>query len=327
MKLAVNYRGPMLRLIEGLRELGHEVVEEVWDSRRFAEEGFDALIIEFPTVFNKKRQSIPLMWKLKRMGVPVITWNLDSPWNMKTLNRFRLPPLLLLRFFSIYATHSLQNTSWISGTKVLYLPNAAWVKHYNLNGRTIEELEAKTEYLYDVSFIGNLSADRFPEHRKRVEFLRGLEPFLVEKGLKYIFVDSFRLDPPLTVSEQIDIIQNSRINLSCIAAADSSGVMSWGMTERSFGVPGCGGFLLSEERVHLKDNFDIATETATYAGIEECRQNILYYLSHEEERKRIMASAHKRVMQEHTYLDRARTLVDAIRVIKVQGADCVLPGK
>ncbi len=319
MKFAVNYRGPMIRLIEGLRELGHEVVEDVWDCRRFADEGFDALIIEFPTIFNRKRQSVPLICKLKWMGIPVVTWNQDSPWNMKTLNRFRLPPLLLFRLFSIYATHSLQNTTWIKGVKVLYLPNAAWIKQYNLNGRTIEELEQKKDYRYDLSFIGNLSADRFPEHRKRVEFLKSLEPFLVENGLKYIWVDSFRLIPPLSLAQQIDIIQSSRINLSCIAAADCSGVMSWGMPERSFGVPGCGGFLLSEERVHLQDNFDLDSEVATYSDLEECKQKILYYLEHDQERKRMMVNAHRRVMREHTYLDRARTLVDAIKVVALHG--------
>ncbi len=316
MKFAVNYRGPMLRLIEGLRELGHEIVEDVWDSRRFADEGFDALIIEFPTIFNRKRQSVPLIWKLKKMGIPVVTWNLDSPWNMKTLNRFRLPPLLALRLFTVYATHSLQSTSWIRGTKVLYLPNAAWIKHYNLNGRTIEELKEKKDYLYDVSFIGNLSADRFPEHRERVEFLKGLEKFLREQGISYHFVDSFSNTSLRTHADQIDIIQNSRINLSCIAAADSSGVMSWGMTERSFGVPACGGFLLSEERVHLKDSFDIGSEVATYHDLDECKRKILYYLDHEDERKRIMVNAHRRVMREHTYLDRSRTLVRVMEELR-----------
>ncbi len=119
MKVAINYRGALVKLKEGFEELGHEVVENVWDYRRYLEERIDALIFEFPTIFNMKSQSLPLMWQLKRKGIPVVVWNVDSPWHMKRLNAFRLPPLLLLRFISIYATHSLQNTSWIKGVKVL----------------------------------------------------------------------------------------------------------------------------------------------------------------------------------------------------------------
>jgi len=326
MKLAVNSRGTLVKLKEGFEELGHEVVENVWDHLRFRDEGIDALIFEFPTIFNKKYQSVPLMWHLKRMGIPVIAWNVDAPWHMKRLNAFRLPPLFLLRLISIYATHSLQNTSWIKGVKVLYLPNAAWTRHYNLDGHTIEELQHKHDYRYDVSFIGNLSSDRFPEHRARSHFLKELGKFLKEKGLIYHFVDSFRLNQPLPVSVQIAIIQNSRINLSCTAAADSTGVKSWGMSERSFGVPACGGFLLSEERVHLKDSFDLGSEVATYHDLEDCKRKILYYLEHEEERKQIMVNAHWRVMREHTYLNRARTLGSAIEETRRERTKSMGPG-
>lgn len=312
MKIAVNYRGSLYKLIEGLRELGHEVVENVWDVHRYRDEGIEALVIEFPTVFNKKWQSIPLIWQLRTSGIPVATWNVDAPWHMKGLNRFRLPPLLALRFFSIYATHSLQNTAWIRGTRVLYLPNAAWIQHYNLNGHTIESVRDKTDYRYDVSFIGNLSSDRFPEHRRRVAFLKELENFLKANGLKYFFADSFCINSTLSHPEQIDIIQGSKINLSCIAATDSTGTLSWGLTERCFGVPSSGGFLLMENCVHVKDCFDVASEVAVYDGLEDCKMKILYYLEHEEERKRIMVNAHERVMKEHTYRNRAKALVLAI---------------
>lgn len=312
MKIAVNYRGTLFKLVEGLRELGHEVVENVWDVHRYRNEGIEALVIEFPTVFNKKWQSIPLIWQLRTAGIPVATWNVDAPWHMKGLNRFRLPPLLALRFFSVYATHSLQNTSWIRGTQVLYLPNAAWTRNYHLNGHTIEEICDKSDYRYDVSFIGNLSSDRFPEHRRRVAFLKELEQFLKAEGLKYFFADSFCINLSLSHAEQIDIIQNSRINLSCIAATDSTGIPSWGLTERCFGVPASGGFLLMEDRVHVKDCFDVATEVASYNGLDDCKAKILYFLANDEERRRILVQAHDRVMREHTYKQRALALTEAL---------------
>ena len=309
MKIVINARYGMPRLKEGLEELGHEIVENLWRIGHFREQRIDAVIFDLRTIFNRKWRFPLLAWQLQKLGIPVVMWNVDAPWHMNRA-KIRVDILLKSRLLDIYATHSLQDTDWIKGTRVLYLPNAAWVSVYNLNGRTIDELRDKRDYRYDVSFIGNLNGRDHPEHRRRVEFLARLGEFLQKSNINYRFADATR--DKLGSGDQIDIIQNSRINLSCLAAADSKGVMSWGLTERAYGVPACGGFLLMEKRVHIKDDFDEWNEVATYDGLEECQEKILYYLGHDEERRHIMATAHDRVMREHTYRHRAEALVREI---------------
>jgi spore maturation protein CgeB len=306
MKLVINSLIGMPRLREGLEALGHQVVENVWEYERFAAERIDAAIFEFRTVFNRKWHFVPLAWRLRRAAIPVITWDLDAPWHMNR-SQFRMNLLLKSGLLSIYACHSLQNTSWIKGCRVLYLANAAWTTVYNLNGRTIDELAEKRDFRYDVSFIGNMNGADFPEHRRRVRFLKELESFLLEKGLRVLFINA----SGVSIKEQIDIIQESRINLSCLSAADSTGEQSWGLTERCYGVPACGGFLLMEERAHVRDEFD-ADEVATYTDLEDCKEKILHYLDNEDERRRIMIKAYHRVMREHTYGNRAASLAREI---------------
>ncbi len=302
----------MIRLRESLLELGHVVHDDIWDAKKIKEIQADLVIIAFTLMFHEKRKFIPLSLKLKKAGIPLATWNLDSPWNIKSRNTWRLNLILFLGMIDIYATHSLQNTGWIKGTKVLYLPNAAWVSRYNLHGSFLSELVSKKDYDYDVSFVGNLNKDSYPEHSARVKFLEKLALLLEKEGIKYMFIDSFR-EKSLSISQQIELIQNSKINLSCVAAVDSTGVRSWGLTERAYGIPACGGFLLMEHRHHASDDFSIDKEIAMYDGsLEDCLEKIKYYLEHETERKTILANAHARVMKDHTYLNRVKTLLNAI---------------
>jgi spore maturation protein CgeB len=310
MKLVINSRSGMPRLRETLESLGHEILEDTWDLSRLVNAGVDGVFVEFSTIFNRKLRFVELAWGLQKAGIPVVTWNVDSPWHM---NRSQLKINLLLSsgLLSGYATHSLQNTSWIRKCRVFYLPNAAWVEGYNLGKYSLEQLLQKQDYRYDVSFLGNLNDRDYPEHRRRVEFLRKLEGFLKEQQLRTLFIDS----QELSVEQQVDIIQESRINLSCMAAADAKGEPSWGLTERCYGVPACGAFLLMEHRDHIKDDFDLSSEIASYTDLQDCKTKILHYMEHDEERRQIMANAHHRVMGQHTYHDRAKVLVQEFEVL------------
>ncbi|AJE03711.1 CgeB family protein [Geobacter pickeringii] len=305
MKIVLNSRFGMPRLKEGLEVTGHEVLEDVWDAKDFASLGVEAALFEFRTIFNHKWRFIPLVLRLRKMGIPVATWNVDSPWHM---NRGPLKVKLLLKsgLIDLYATHSLQDTERVSGPRVLYLPNAAWTSYYGMNGVSFAELWDRGDYDWDVSFLGNMNGAAYPEHRRRAAFLAGLEEFLNRRGLRVLFADVSRR--PYSCAEQLGIIQRSRINLSCIAAADSTGVMSWGLTERAYGVPACGGFLLMEDRVHVMDDF-ARDEVATYRDPDDCREKISYYLDRPDERRRIAEKAHERVMGDHTYQQRAITLM------------------
>jgi spore maturation protein CgeB len=176
----------------------------------------------------------------------------------------------------------------------------------------LEELRAPDIYQWDVSFIGNVDNKRYPEHEKRVRFLAELENFLKEKRINFLFADS----RDMSFNKQIDIIQRSKINLSCLTASDSSKYgKSWGLPERCYGVPACGGFLLMEDRIHVKDDFN-AEEVVIYADIKDCMNKILYYLTRHEERRSIAEKAYLRVINEHTYEHRSLKLIAEIQELK-----------
>lgn len=311
MKIVLNYKKGNHRLKEGLELAGHAVTKDIWDIKEIIAAHADAVIFEFKYIFKEKLRFLSLAHKLKKHRIPAITWNLDAPWN-GGIKTWKVNTLLKSSLLSIYASHSLQDTGWIKKPMVLYLPNAAWTSRYNLREHTLEDLKRPDFYKWDVSFIGNIDRQRYKEHTERVEFLDALGNYLKNRGINFLFIDS----SGLSYDEQVAVIQKSRINLSCLSAADSTQNKSWGLPERCYGIPACGGFLLMENRVHIKDDFTIDEEVMTYSGIQDCKDRIFYYLDRHEERRKIAEKAYERVMKEHTYKHRAEKLISKIQNLK-----------
>lgn len=82
-----------------------------------------------------------------------------------------------------------------------------------------------------------------------------------------------------------------------------------GLGFRHFDVPACGGLVLSEEVLELPDAFEVGREVETFSTPEELREKAQYLLGHEAERDAMSRRAYVRVLQDHTYLQRARQWV------------------
>lgn len=215
-----------------------------------------------------------------------------------------------LRPLDIYATHSLQSAERFG--HALYLPNAAWTSVYSLRGRSLESFRNPLSYDYEVSFLGNIDAKRYPEHRERLRFLVELRFRLAEKGVHLELFDSTQM--PL--SRQVEVIQSSKINLNYGAAADCAGERSWGLPERCYGIPACGGFMLSDYREHAAQDFVRDREWVDFSDIQDCIDKIHRFLSDFDKLRDVAEAAHRRVMSQHTYLHRARTLLSAVEGCK-----------
>ncbi|MBI5782466.1 MAG: glycosyltransferase [Gammaproteobacteria bacterium] len=311
MKFIVNYRN-FIPIREGLESGGYTVYENLWnpsDEQLYDCEGY---LLDMYDAMKRPWETLRLKSRLRRRRIPLIGWNRDAPWN-KGAKRRRLWWFRQLRVLDIYMTHSLQGAAAFS-SDARYLPNAAWVARYNLAGRTLEELRDTQGYRYDVSFVGTLDAQKYPEFAGRVVFFAELERRLAAFGVS----TWFRHGKNMPLPDQIELIQRSRINLNFGAACDDGPEKSWGLPERCYGVPACGGFLLSDARVHAKDDFDIGKEWVDFANMEDCVGKIRHYLANFSEARDIAECAHRRVFREHTYEHRARTLAAAAREWKAR---------
>jgi spore maturation protein CgeB len=265
-----------------------------------------AVVLEVYDAIRNPMGAIRLKQALRQHGIPLIGIDRDAPWH-KGVRPWRLRLFNWLQLLDVYATHSLQGADQFAAVPV-YFPNAAWVSAYNLSGSSLQAFRAKSWYRVDVSFVGNLNADKYPEHRLRAAFFSELARQLDALGITHSFCNGDKMSVP----EQVDLIQHSRININYGAACDDGRDRSWGLPERCYGVPACGGFLLSDERRHAADDFVPGREWNAFTDLDHCVEMIRYYLAKPEQARDIAEAAHARVMRDHTYTSRARQLIQLI---------------
>ncbi len=308
----LNFRKGFAPLSDAFETLGFRVHENAWAPDAALLARTRLCIVNLYEAARQPLHALRLKRRASRGGVPVIALDRDAPWHMG-LRKRRLRLLAWLKPFDIYASHTLQPTYEFAPLKI-YNPNAVWTRHFNLHGASLEAMRDPAYYELDVSFLGNLNGRRYREHAERERFFAELGGRLAPLGLRVRFADS----GGIAEEEQIRVIQRSHVNLSYRSSCDHQSEGSWGLPERCYGVPARGGFLLSDARKHAADDFDLATEWACYAGIDDCVAKIRHYLAHFDEARRIAEAAHARVMRDHTYQHRARRLLAAADACRAQ---------
>ena len=244
--------------------------------------------------------------RLAADGAPYVWWNRDAPWNC-AIKPWRKLLVHAARPADIHLAHSLQSVD-LFGAPAVYFPNAVQVDRYNLAGRTLESLREPANYRCDVTFVGTLNPG-YRRLRARIEFLGELARRLGRQGIDCRLFDT-SVGSTLTVSEQVEIIQTSRINLNVGAVCDDP-VVSWGLPERCFGIAACGGFLLCDERRHAAETFP-ADAWEAFSSLEECVARIEFFLGHFELARDKAERLHRDVMEHHTYGIRARQLLGLV---------------
>jgi spore maturation protein CgeB len=305
-KVLLNFRSGFAGLREGFEAIGLGVDENRWAPERRELDGAALCVADFVDCGRRVRQTLELRRRLAAAGVPFVALNRDAPFH-RGMHPARLAALRWLKPFDVYASHSMQGAERFA-RRSLYCPNAARESVYRVEPAMLEAMRDSGGYAWDVSFFGNLDASRYREHARRAEFLHVLRARLEPSGLKVLFRDGAGLSD----DEQREIVRTSRINLSTIAACDAGPEPSWGLPERCYGVPACGGFLLSDRRRHAAQDF-AEDERAEYDGMDDCVAKIRYYLAHFDEARAIAERAQARVAREHGYRHRARRLLDCAR--------------
>lgn len=80
------------------------------------------------------------------------------------------------------------------------------------------------------------------------------------------------------------------------------------VNQRVFDCPAAGGFLLTDAQSDIVELFDAEREAATYTTVEECVEKFRWYRAHPEARVAIVHAAQRRILGEHTYAYRLRTI-------------------
>lgn len=108
-------------------------------------------------------------------------------------------------------------------------------------------------------------------------------------------------------SEMPKVFRMSKINLNFTIPNIKSGIPL-----RIWDVLGCGGFLLTNYQAELPYYFKEGEDLVCFDGVEDLREKVGYYLTHEGERRRIAENGYRKVKEGHNYIERIRTILGIV---------------
>ncbi len=215
-------------------------------------------------------------------------------------------------------------------TNTLYLPLAADPHfHQPLELNSVE----RKQWGSDVSFMGAGYPNRRVAFRQLLGFnlkIWGNEWDGDTALAPYNQLGGRRVSP----EECIRIFNATRININLHSSIQARELITHGdfVNPRTFELAACGAFQLVDDRQLLEESF-AEDELARFGSMEELKEQISFYLKHDNERQAMAQKARARVLKEHTYERRMQQLMDftASRIVgwppsAQEAVDSVLAG-
>lgn len=203
----------------------------------------------------------------------------------------------------------IEQLNQIGVEQAFYLPLAAQPDFHRPVQLTAVQ---RRKYGSDLSFLGAgyINRRRAFAHLGHYDFKiwgsdwegeSGLEPYIQRKGA--------RIEP----EEAILIFNATKINLNLHSSVQKDVLVPEGdfVNPRTFELAACEAFQLVDRRALLSELFE-DTELVSFGSLKELKENIDYYLEHQQERDLLASKARQRVIAEHSYAKRMQVLLDKI---------------
>ena len=110
-------------------------------------------------------------------------------------------------------------------------------------------------------------------------------------------------------SEMPKVFRASKINLNFTIPNIKSGIPL-----RIWDGLGSGGFLLTNYQAELPYYFEEGRDLVCFDGVDDLREKVGYYLTHEDERQEIARNGYEKVREKHSYIERIQTILDTVAV-------------
>ncbi|MBQ7557589.1 MAG: glycosyltransferase [Lachnospiraceae bacterium] len=107
-----------------------------------------------------------------------------------------------------------------------------------------------------------------------------------------------------TLTEMPSVFRDSPINLNLTMLP-----IQTGLPQRIFDIAASGGFIMTDRRDEMETCFEPGAEAECFSSAEELLDKCSYYLSHDDERKRIAKAGFERLKKEHTWEHRASRII------------------
>lgn len=246
--------------------------------------------------------------KLRKMDIPTVMWFVED---YLLFNYWTILAPFYDAFAVIQKEPFLTELKNIGQQHAFYLPLAALPQFHQTLDLSDRE---KREYGAAISFLGagypnrRLAFRRLAERDFKIWGSDWENERFLERNIQR---DGKRIDP----EESVKIYNATKINLNLHSSVHTDQLISKGdfVNPRTFELAAMGAFQLVDKRSLMKELF-AEDELATFESPEEFYQKIDYFLEHPEEREKYALKARQRTLENHTYQQRMRTLLEYMEV-------------
>lgn len=252
-----------------------------------------------------------IFWLKQHTDAVIFNWDHDNPFWPSNTSMDLLRSIPLYDGFGILAEYLIPVLYSLGCQRVEYLPMFFNPERFNLDGEPSAADRAR--FSSEIAFIGNGSLERAEMLRHLVDFdlaIWGIWDFLPEEDplrahLRGRYLDGCDYGRALRCAK----IAVNVLNIQCRMANNT----------RTFEVTGMGTMLLTEyTREQAEDLFIEDQEIVCYRSPEELQEKARYYLTHEDERRRIAKAGRARTLSEHTLERRLKRIVEVAEEIHEQ---------
>lgn len=245
--------------------------------------------------------------RLRPLGVPIVFWFVED---FRTLKYWQEIAPLYDHFFTIQQNEFFDELAQKGVKNYYYLPQAACP---GVHKPLRLENEEKENYSADLSFMGAAYYNRRQSFPRLLDFdfkIWGTGWDLNTGAGKCVQ----NLNLRVSEEECVKIYNGGKVNLNLHSSTFHEGVNPNGdcLNPRLFEIASCGAFQLADKRSLLDELFVKGEEIVTFSDIDELREQIRYYLDHEEERKAIAQKARERILKDHTFEKRMTEMLICI---------------
>lgn len=262
----------------------------------------------------------------KNTNTQTVAWFCDDTWRFDNYSKYWAP------YFNWVVTTDYQAPAKYNKIGYKNIIKSQWACN-NLLYKPFD-----LPKIYDITFIGQ----PYGERRKIIEKIR-------KAGIKIECWGKGWPNGRVSQEEMIKIFSQSKININLTKSSGSISLKELarifmkkvnGMVRidsprywidnfksflnkrrvqikgRNFEIPGCGGFLMTEDADNLRDYYQDGKEIVIYKNTEDLIEKIKYYLKHDEEREAIAKAGYERTLEDNTYEKRFNEIFKTIGLIK-----------
>ncbi|MEW9700299.1 DUF3880 domain-containing protein [Paenibacillus sp. SI8] len=248
--------------------------------------------------------------QVRNMGIKTAIWFADDPY-------FTDHTASLAPHYDYVFTHELSCIAFyreLGCGQVHYLPLA-------VNTDVFKPMHVGPAYQSDICFIGN----GFPN---RIALFDRITPFLADKkvmlaGALWDRLNQYALLQAgiklhwVPIEESVKyyngakiVINIHRLTFDEIYNKNSRNLPGFSINPRTYEISACGTLQITDHRHDLDQYYTPGQDIETFDTPDELVQKMQYYLTHEEDRMRIVTKGLRRSIKEHTFATRLSKLLD-----------------